>query len=79
MSRPSLLEELPEDDPWPPDPRDADFAVLDLGFPEPVVTSNSMIYLIKEQPSKVFKFHSAFREYQLQKAAGDCAVRSVGR
>ncbi|AEO71252.1 uncharacterized protein THITE_2123440 [Thermothielavioides terrestris NRRL 8126] len=38
-----------------------------------------MIYRIKGQPSKVFKFKGGFREYQLQKAAGDCAIPVCGK
>ncbi|KAL2201122.1 kinase-like domain-containing protein [Corynascus similis CBS 632.67] len=38
-----------------------------------------MIYRLKGQPSKIFKLHGEFREYQLQKAAGDCAIPVHGK
>ncbi len=38
-----------------------------------------MIYRIKDQPSKISKFRGEFREYQLQSAAGDCAIPVRGR
>ena len=74
MSQPLLFEDLPENEPWPPVPPDAEFDALDVEMPELTVTPNCMIYRVKGQPSKVFKFRGEFREYQLQKAAGDCAI-----
>ncbi len=38
-----------------------------------------MIYRIKGHPSTVYKFRGEFREYQLQSAAGDCAIPVRGR
>ncbi|KAK3297363.1 kinase-like domain-containing protein [Chaetomium fimeti] len=79
MSQARLLRDLPEDEPWPPVPPDADVNVLDTETPELVVTANCMIYRITGQPSKVFKFGGEFREYQLHKAAGDCAIPVYGK
>jgi hypothetical protein len=74
-----LLEYLPEDEPWPPVPPDLDTATLEVEKPELSVSMNSMIYRIKGYPSKVYKFKGEFREYQLQKAAGDCTIPVCGR
>ncbi|KAL2126639.1 hypothetical protein VTI74DRAFT_484 [Chaetomium olivicolor] len=79
ISRPSLLQDLPENEPWPPVPPNFEFSALDVETPELSVTANCMIYRIKGQPSKVFKFGSEFREYQLQKAAGNCAIPVCGK
>ena len=79
MSRPPLLQALPENEPWPPVPPDAEFDALDVEMPELAVTANCMIYRTKGQPSKVFKFGGGFREYQLQKAAGNCAIPVCGK
>jgi hypothetical protein len=43
------------------------------------VTANSMLYKIKGHPSKVYRFGGEFREYQLQEAAGDCAILVCGK
>ncbi|KAH6847122.1 kinase-like domain-containing protein [Chaetomium sp. MPI-CAGE-AT-0009] len=79
MSRPSLSEFLPDDEPWPPVLPNVEFSALDVEKPELAVTGRSMIYRIKGQPSKVFKFHGTYREYQLHKAAGDCAIPVCGK
>lgn len=68
-----------QDEPWPPVSPDANFAALDVETPELAVNVNRMIYRIKGQSLKVFKFRGGFREYQLQKAAGDCAVPVCGK
>jgi hypothetical protein len=79
MSRPPLFQDLPEDEPWPPVPPDAEFEALDVEMIELVVTANCMIYRIQGQPSKVFKFGGEFLEYQPHKAAGDCAIPVCGK
>jgi hypothetical protein len=38
-----------------------------------------MLYKIKGHPSKVYRFGGEFREYQLQEAAGDCAIPVRGK
>jgi hypothetical protein len=62
-------------------PPDADFDALDVEMPELAVIANCMIYRIKGQPSKVsgFKFGGEDREYQVHKAAGDCAIPVCGK
>ncbi|KAK4100423.1 kinase-like protein [Parathielavia hyrcaniae] len=79
MSRPSLLEDLPENEPWPPIPPDAELGALEVEMPELAVSRHAMIYRIKGQPSKVFKLHSEYRENQLQKVAGDCVIPVCGK
>lgn len=74
-----MLEDLPDDEPWPPVPPDAESSALDVEMPELAVSGSSMIYRIKGQPSNVFKSRGEFREYQLQAAAGDCAIPVRGR
>jgi len=75
----TLLEDLPEDDPWPPIPPDVDIAAIQVEMPELSVSINSMLYRIKEQPSIVYKFKGEFREYQLHRAARECAIPLRGR
>lgn len=74
-----LLEDLPEDEPWPPVPPDVDIAALEVETPELSVTASSMLYRIKGYPPKVFKLRGEFREYKLQEAAGDCAIPVRGK
>lgn len=74
-----LLEDLPDDEPWPPVPPDVDIAAIEVETPELIVTANSMLYRIKGHPSKVYKMGGEFREYQLQQAAGDCAIPVRGK
>ncbi|KAK3307126.1 kinase-like domain-containing protein [Chaetomium strumarium] len=74
-----LLEDLPEDEPWPPVPPDVDFSAIQVETPELSVTINSMLYKIKGQPSVLYKMRAEYREYQLHVAAGDCAIPVRGK
>ncbi|KAH6621466.1 kinase-like domain-containing protein [Chaetomium sp. MPI-SDFR-AT-0129] len=76
---PLVPEDLPEDEPWPPVPPDVESSTLDLETPMLAASMSGMIYRIKGQPSKIFKFRGDFREYQFQKAAGDCAIPVHGK
>ncbi|KAK4043551.1 kinase-like domain-containing protein [Parachaetomium inaequale] len=71
--------DLPEDEPWPPVPPDVTIAAIEVETPELSVTANSMLYRLKGHPAKVYKLRGEFREYQLQKAAGDCAIPVRGK
>ncbi len=75
----SLLADLPKDEPWPPIPPDVPNSAIEAEKPELSVTANSMLYRIKGRPSTVYKMGGEFREYQLQKAAGDCAIPARGK
>lgn len=66
-------------DPWPPVPPDVVYDSIELEKPALSVTPNSQIYRIKGDPSKVFKAKGMVREYELQKAAGDCAMSVHGK
>lgn len=82
MSQPAhrdLLEDLPDDEPWPPVPPNLNFSAIQVEKPELAVSMNSMLYRIKNDPSKVFKMRAEYREYQLQDAAGDCALPVRGK
>jgi hypothetical protein len=70
---------MSDDEPWPPVPPDVDTTKLEVEMPELAVSANSTLYRVKGQPSTVFKFRADPREYQLQKAAGDCAIPVRGR
>ncbi|KAK3900092.1 hypothetical protein C8A05DRAFT_46004 [Staphylotrichum tortipilum] len=74
-----LLEDLPEDEPWPPVPPDVELSALDCEIPELAVSMNGMLYQLRgcTRPT-VFKFRAMFCKYQLQQAAGDCAIPMHG-
>ncbi|KAK4154129.1 hypothetical protein C8A00DRAFT_33081 [Chaetomidium leptoderma] len=59
-----LLEDLPENEPWPPVPPDVDTATIEVETPELSVTGNSMLYRIKGHPSKVYKFRAKNRKWR---------------
>ncbi|KAK3295428.1 kinase-like domain-containing protein [Chaetomium fimeti] len=69
----------PEEEPWPPVPPDIDNATLDVEMPELCVTGSTMLYRVKGHPSMVYKLRGQSREYEIQKAAGDCAIPVRGR
>jgi hypothetical protein len=71
--------EMPTNEPWPPAPPNLDFASIEFETPPLAVSANSQIYKIKGRPSEVFKSGALYREYQLQKAAGDCAIPVRGK
>jgi len=75
----NILADLPRDQPWPPVPPDVPNSAIEVEKPELSVTANSMLYKIKGRPSTVYKMRGEFREYQLQKAAGDCAIPVRGK
>lgn len=70
---------VPENEPWPPIPPDVDNATIECDTTELSVTGNSMLYRVKGDPSKVFKLRGRPQEYELHKAAGDCAIPVHGR
>jgi len=70
---------VPEDERWPPVPPDIDRSTMEVETPELAVTGNSMLYRVKGYSRIVYKSRAEPREYELQKAAGDCAVPFRGR
>jgi serine/threonine protein kinase len=69
----------PEDNQWPPTPPDVDGNAIELELPEIAVSANSMLYKIQGRPDVVYKSRAEPREYELHKAAGDCAIPLRGR
>ncbi|SPQ27196.1 319c3ad1-af28-4f30-b098-62a853082285 [Thermothielavioides terrestris] len=69
----------PENEPCPPVPPDVDMSTFELETPELAITGNSMLYRVKGRPGIVYKGRGLDREYELQKAAGDCAIPVRGR
>lgn len=66
-------------DPWPPVLPDVILRNLDLERPALLATGNSEIYRFRADPTKIFKAKAMLREYELQKAAGDCAMTVHGK
>ncbi|KAK4135260.1 hypothetical protein BT67DRAFT_461622 [Trichocladium antarcticum] len=58
---------VPEDKRWPPLPPDVDRSAIEVETPELAITGNSML------------LQTELGEYELQKAAGDCAIPVRGR
>ncbi|KAH6848163.1 kinase-like domain-containing protein [Chaetomium sp. MPI-CAGE-AT-0009] len=70
---------MPEDQRWPPVPPDVDRKKIEPELPELWITGNSMFYAVKGYPGIIYKSRGDLREYELQKAAGDCAIPVRGR
>ncbi|KAK0713180.1 kinase-like domain-containing protein [Lasiosphaeria miniovina] len=70
---------LPRGQPWPPIAPDVDFETIKEDLVQEIVTGNATIYGLNSRPSLVFKYQGTPREYELQKAAGDCAIQVRGR
>ncbi|KAK4237368.1 kinase-like domain-containing protein [Achaetomium macrosporum] len=70
---------MPVYQPWPPVLPDLDSAKIELELPALSISPNSEIYLVKGCASQVFKAKAMLREYELQKAAGDCAMPVRGK
>ncbi|KAK3293174.1 kinase-like domain-containing protein [Chaetomium fimeti] len=68
-----------EDQRWPPAPPDVAWATIEREMPELVITGNSTLYKVKGHAGMVYKSRGDLREYELQKAAGDCAIPVRGR
>lgn len=70
---------IPTDERWPPVPPDVDRNAIEVETPEISIIGNSMLYRVKGHPHIVYKARAESREYELQKAAGDCAIPVRGR
>jgi hypothetical protein len=74
---PADMDEKPE--PWPPVPPDVDIDTIEIENPPISSSLNGQIHRIKGSPSEIFKYGAMEREYDLQAAAGECAVKVRGR
>jgi hypothetical protein len=65
-----LLEDLPENELWPPVPPDVDINAIQVERPEISVRMNSMLYRTKGHPSNVFKMRGEFQESNSKRRLG---------